>query len=400
VPLLLAQPSEPVGLRPYARMRICIAYDCLYPWTVGGLERYLRELAEAFAAAGHDVTYATRVQWDAGEDPSFGGVRVVGVSPREPLYDEDGRRVIGETLHYARGLAGHLLRERGRYDHVHLVSFPYFSLLSARAALAGTGTPVTVDWLEVWTWGYWREYLGAPKGTVGWLVERACALATPRAFTFSDLHGDRLRRSGMRGEAIRLAGMYTGPLTAEANGRGGEPLVVFAGRHIPEKRAATIPAAVALARREVPGLRAVIFGDGPERPRVLRAIEDAGAGGFVEAPGFVDGDLLRETMAKASVHVLPSRREGYGMVVVEAAAVGTPSVVVAAPDNAAVEQVSEGENGYVAASDEPEALAAAIVRAVRGGDALRDRTLAWFEREAPRRRVGASVATVLEAIGA
>ena len=46
--------------------------------------------------------------------------------------------------------------------------------------------------------------------------------------------------------------------------------------------------------------------------------------------------------------VLPSRREGYGLVVIEAAAHGTPSVVVADPDNAAVELVTEGVNGFIA----------------------------------------------------
>jgi len=41
-------------------------------------------------------------------------------------------------------------------------------------------------------------------------------------------------------------------------------------------------------------------------------------------------------------------------VVIEAAAHGTPAVVVAGPDNAAAELVSEGENGFVAPSASPE----------------------------------------------
>ena len=39
-------------------MRICILYDCLFPWTVGGAERWYRNLAERLAADGHDVTSA------------------------------------------------------------------------------------------------------------------------------------------------------------------------------------------------------------------------------------------------------------------------------------------------------------------------------------------------------
>ena len=91
--------------------------------------------------------------------------------------------------------------------------------------------------------------------------------------------------------------------------------------------------------------------------------------------GFVDGEVVEDGCATRSCMVLPSRREGYGMVVLEAASHGTPSVVVAAPDNAAVELIEEGVNGFVAASDAPEDLAAAILRvhAGRAGAARVDR---------------------------
>ena len=46
--------------------------------------------------------------------------------------------------------------------------------------------------------------------------------------------------------------------------------------------------------------------------------------------------------------VNPSAREGFGLVVAEAAADGTPSVVVAGEDNAAAELVIDGVNGFVA----------------------------------------------------
>jgi glycosyltransferase involved in cell wall biosynthesis len=83
-------------------------------------------------------------------------------------------------------------------------------------------------------------------------------------------------------------------------------------------------------------------------------------------------------------------------VVVEAAARGTPSVVVAGPDNAAADLVSDGQNGYVAPSASPEDLAAAIERVHAGGHALRERTAAWFAANAERLSLEASVKRVLE----
>ena len=91
------------------------------------------------------------------------------------------------------------------------------------------------------------------------------------------------------------------------------------------------------------------------------------------------------------------------MVVVEAAALGVPSVVVAGADNAAVEHIEEGVNGFVARSAEPEALAGAIAAVHRAGPALRESTADWFARnaqqlslEASLRRVVASYAASLD----
>ncbi len=66
-------------------MRICIVYDCLYPHTVGGAERWYRNLALRLAQEGHDVTYLTMRQWDTAAEPGLEGVDVVAVARRMEL---------------------------------------------------------------------------------------------------------------------------------------------------------------------------------------------------------------------------------------------------------------------------------------------------------------------------
>jgi glycosyltransferase involved in cell wall biosynthesis len=117
----------------------------------------------------------------------------------------------------------------------------------------------------------------------------------------------------------------------------------------------------------------------------------------VQAPGFVDEERLRAAMRRALCLALPSRREGYGLVVVEAAALGVPSVVVSASDNAAAELVTEGVNGSLAESAEAGDLAAAILRVHAAGHALRESTAAWFARNAERLSLERSLETVLTA---
>jgi glycosyltransferase involved in cell wall biosynthesis len=377
-------------------VRICIIYDCLYPWTVGGGERWYRNLAAELTSSGHEVTYLTRLQWDTDDPPRIPGVDVIAVSRREPLYGEDGNRRIAPPLRFGWGVLRHLLRTRGRYDIVHTCGFPYFSLLAVRGALVGSGTRIGVDWFEIWTAAYWRSYLGPVAGRIGYLVQRLCVRLTPQAFIFSRLHAQRLREQGLRREPIILAGLYTGPLEPDAVPGERSPLVVFAGRHITEKRAPAIPAAIAAARDRIPGLRARILGDGPQRPQVLAEIERLGLPDSVQAPGFVSAEEVEHALREATAMLLPSSREGYGMVVIEAASAGTPSVVVAGDDNAAVELIEPGVNGAIAGSARAEALAQALVEVHEGGAELRARTAAWFAENAPRLTAHASARTVLE----
>ena len=146
-------------------MRICIVYDCIYPHTVGGLERWLRDLSERLAADGHEVDYVTLRQWPEGEDAGVPGVRVIAVGPQMELYGRGGRRRIAPPLRFGIGVLAHLLRHGGRYDAVHTAAFPYFSLLAAALVRPLRGYRLVVDWFEVWTLDYWREYLGPNSGS-------------------------------------------------------------------------------------------------------------------------------------------------------------------------------------------------------------------------------------------
>jgi len=374
-------------------MRICLVYDCIYPHTIGGAERWYRNLGERLAAAGHEVTYLTRRQWPEGQDAGVPGVDVVPVTPAMELYAEGGRRRILPPLVFGLGVLWHLLRHGRRYDVVHTAAFPYFSVIAAGVGRRVHGYTLVVDWHEVWTLAYWQEYLGRLKGRIGWLVQRLCLKIRQQPFCFARMTAQRCKEEGMRDTVTVLSGLYTGS-HQRAEVRESVPLVMFAGRHIPEKRVPDLVPAIERARRRLPELRACIFGDGPERSKVERLIAERGLGDVIELPGFVDGSRIDETMSRALCMVLPSRREGYGMVVVEAASWGTPSVVVADPDNAATELVDDGENGIVAESTSPEDLADAILRIHEQGQALRVATAAWFERNAPRVSLDRSAETV------
>lgn len=377
-------------------MRIAIAYDCLFPWTKGGGERLYRTYAQDWAAAGHEVTYLTRLQWTPADPPAIPGVRVVVLSSDPSLHDEQGRRTLPPAIRFFVGLLSHLLRHRRSYDVIFVSATPSLNVFAVRLGLLGARTRVLVDWLEVWSPAQWVEYSGAVLGRVAALLQRTAVRLTPAAVCYSRLVQRRLQEQGMRGEVTLAPGLVP-------DGRAGipsttsprPPTVVYAGRHIADKRVECLPAALAVARRHEPTLRARILGEGPCRPAVEAEVRRLGLADVVDLPGFLSQGDLESALRAASCLVLPSAREGYGLVVVEAAALGTPSVVVEGPENAAVELVEPGRNGHVAPSTDPEVLAQAVLACVRGGDALRRSTFDWYQEAMETKTVHATAQVLL-----
>ena len=150
--------------------------------------------------------------------------------------------------------------------------------------------------------------------------------------------------------------------------RSPEPLVVAVGRLVPVKRFDLLVRTLFRVKETVPKLRAVIAGEGYDRPHLEALRRDLGATGWISLPGHVGDDelvdLYRTAWAVASV----SQREGWGMTLTEAGACATPAVAsdIAGHRDAVV----HGRTGLLA--DGEEATAAAI-RRLLGDAALRAR---------------------------
>lgn len=118
--------------------------------------------------------------------------------------------------------------------------------------------------------------------------------------------------------------------------------------------------AVALA---VPGVRYVIIGDGDGRPRLEQLARELGVAERVEFRGRVSEEALARVYAECSLFVMPSSKEGFGIVYLEAANFGKACVVDSR--GAASEVVLDGETGRVVHQDEPARLEQTIVELLR-----------------------------------
>lgn len=150
-------------------------------------------------------------------------------------------------------------------------------------------------------------------------------------------------------------------------------VIAFAGRLAVEKGIHVLVEALALMQGRV-AAKALIIGDGEERDSIIQTLQARGLADSVTLTGFVEdiGPLL----ARSDVVVVPSLREGFGRVVIQALAAGVP--VVASATGGIVELVRDQENGLLVPAGDAQALADAIVRV------LADRDLAAHLRDGAR----------------
>ena len=140
------------------------------------------------------------------------------------------------------------------------------------------------------------------------------------------------------------------------------PTLVFVGRFKRAKRPIDAIEAFKLARKTVPNLRLWMIGDGEEYAP-LKQKNDEG----VEFFGRLPRDRKDELIAKAHLLLVPSVREGWGLVVTEANSLGTPAIGYDVPGMR--DSIKDGVTGSLCASD-PGSMAGKIVELLKDEQAL------------------------------
>lgn len=359
-------PTAPAGLD------VVLVYDCIFPGSVGGIERRNAELARALAHRGHRMTVAGWCRNEQGSEGSE-GIRVLPLGPPAQLYDRSGRRRLAASALFAL----HCLRLDVRlYDVVETAQVPYLHLLPLAVKCKLAGRPLVVSWYEFWG-PYWKSYVGGVTWRLFALFEKFAARLGALTLASSRLTLERLAEHRLRNPPRLLpCGIDLARIDAviertrqAVDHREGPPLL-YAGRLLQEKRLDLLVAALAHPVLEGitqgPVLR--IVGDGPDRRRLEALARELGVERKVEFTGRLkSGDDVFTAMPEARVAVQPSAREGFGLFPLEAMAAGLPVVYCSARESAVGELVRHGREGLAVEPTAP-ALAVALGRLLKSDE--------------------------------
>jgi phosphatidylinositol alpha-1,6-mannosyltransferase len=162
----------------------------------------------------------------------------------------------------------------------------------------------------------------------------------------------------------------------ERYGMKGKLVLLTVGRLISRKGHQLVLRALDKVRSLVPNAHYLIVGKGPEEARLRQIVQEMGLSEHVTFQGLAQEQALADYYNLCDVMVMPNRQEangdveGFGMVFLEANAVGKP--VVGGRSGGAVEAIADGETGFLVNPDDPEELAATLVRLLSDRD-LRER---------------------------
>lgn len=282
--------------------------DLAHP-TAGGAEVFTHEVARAWVEAGYDVTLFASMVDGRPTQEVVDGVRVVRAGGRHGVYSAARR------FYRTRPVRSFDLV----IDEINTRPFlaPRFASDTKVVALAHQ---VARD-----VWFYER---GIVLAVFGRFVAEPFWLSFYRnvpTLTLSPSSQASLRAYGLRDVRVIPVGQRPPPLDLRGP-RSSVPTLVFTGRLARNKRPDHAIAAFRLARSQVPDLRLRILGTGPMEDE-LRATAPPG----VEFLGKVTEAEKYRVLSEAHLLVVTSVREGWGLVVSEAAAVGTRTVAYNVP---------------------------------------------------------------------
>jgi len=239
-----------------------------------------------------------------------------------------------------------------KFDVIDVDSIPFFPLFSARIVTWIKGKKMHATWHEVWGRKYWLEYLKGPAGYVGYIIERL-AFLMPDVVTSNSLSTtERLRQAGLKKEIITiplgvdLAKIYNAGLVDSKSD------IIFVGRLLAHKNVDLLIKAISIVKEMRPGIICKIIGTGPEKDNLNLLIEQSRLTDNVHISEVEDNNCLFGMMKASKMLVLPSVREGFGLVVIEANAAGLPVITTSHEDNAAKDLIMDGINGLLVKPDE------------------------------------------------
>ena len=361
-------------------MKILLICEAVFPENKGGLERWMTWLGGQLNNYGYEVSYLNA----SGVSEEREGVKYFSAVTRKWHYIGNGKRSIKQSISFALSIRSWI--NKIEPDVIYSVQAPIFSVFSL-AMWPRRRWLFIVEWIEIWSLKYWQSYLGTFLGTIGFGLQFLATKLADIRVVFSNRCLEQLDKKDPKN--VLLPGLHMDDKVVKILTFKQRNDVLFLGRFVEEKQPLLALNAVYELRNL--GWTGVfhIVGTGPLKPTIEREIQCKSMSSYVNLLENASQDKLDECFKRSFVLIHPSKREGYGLAMIEAASRGVTTILIDYPENASVDLGISPE--YVSATDHPSDLAALIMDAHKNQEINFQKLSIWATEVLPGMNASNSV---------
>ena len=321
----------------------------------GGAEIYTHEIAKRLVEKGHSITLFTSEFKGCKKEEEIDGVKIIRSGGKYTVYkraknfckrNSKKYDIIIDEINTRPFLTPKFVDKRKIIALIHQLAKEFW--------FYETPFPISIIGYYFLEKRWLRRYVDVPTITV------------------SDSTKKDLEDLGFKRIFIVHNGLNVKPLN-EVPEKNEKPTIIFVGRMKKAKKPQDVVEAFKIAKKEVRDAELYMVGDGYMRRKLEKKCD-------AKFFGYVDAKTKNELVKKAWVIAVPGVREGWGQVVTDANALGTPAIGYDIPGLR--DSIKHGYNGLLVENN-PKALAEAIVR-ILTDDKLREElsrnAIEWAKR--------------------
>jgi glycosyltransferase involved in cell wall biosynthesis len=329
-----------------------------YPPSLDGVGRVMSAYCDTLTQLGHRTVYV------APENPAFPG----DPEKRERILYK-GFGIPGQAYRLGFPRLTRSFRRAAKnlpFDVVHAHS-PFLAGMEARRLAKKSGAPIVATFHSKYYEDFYKATASRLLARIGVAIVLRFFRSCDEVWAVNERTADVLRSYGYQGDIVIMPN-GTDPLSVTEEEREealsrfalreGIPTLIFAGQMDYKKNVESILRACALLLNQGVDFQLILAGRGPNLGGIKALTQELGLAGRTLFTGFVsEQPLLLSLFERSDLLVFPSLYDNAPMVVREAAAMGTPALLI--EGSCSAEGVEHNENGFLC-ENSPESIAKGI----------------------------------------